>query len=276
MKKYLARLIGTLINIIGIFSSKQAAELAIKLFSTPKKGKKLTTEAHDFLDTAFKEEIDCDDTTIMSYRWIGKKETVLLVHGWESNTFRWRDLITNLKNLNHNIIALDAPAHGNSNGRFFNSLVYSKYIYKVAKKFNATIIIGHSVGGMSTVFSLYKYQLNFIDKLVILGAPSNFTGMFNRYKSMMGYSKKVSNAMDLYVLKHHKYPPDYFSAANFSKSINTKGLIIHDKHDDIIPFSDALDFKSNYKNSKLITTTGYGHSLKFDAVNKHIIDFISY
>ncbi|MBJ6366920.1 alpha/beta hydrolase [Snuella sedimenti] len=275
MKKHLAKLIGIFINLIGIFSSEQAAKLAIKLFSTPKKGKKLSTEAHDFLDTALKEEINCNGTSIMSYRWIGKKETVLLVHGWESNAFRWKDLIENLKKLNYNIIALDAPAHGNSEGHIFNSLAYSECIYKVAKKFNTTIIIGHSVGGMATVFAQYKHQLTFIDKLVLLGAPSNFTGMFNRYKCMMGYSKKVSNAMDLFVLKHYDHHPNYFSAANFSKDIKAKGLIIHDKNDDIIPFSDTIDFKNSYKNAELIATTGYGHGLKFDTVNNHIIDFIS-
>ena len=53
----------------------------------------------------------------MTYRWLGKKETILLAHGWESNSFRWKDLIVKLDTaLDYNVIALDAPAHGRSSG----------------------------------------------------------------------------------------------------------------------------------------------------------------
>ena len=80
--------------------------------------------------------------------------------------------------------------------------------------------------------------------------------------------------MSQYVLKHFNHLPEYFSAANFSKDIKAKGLIIHDKKDRIIPYKDALNYKSNYINSEFIVTKGFGHGLKSDVVYNFILDFL--
>jgi len=177
--------------------------------------------------------------------------------------------------LNYNIVALDAPAHGSSGGKSFNAILYSECINMVVKKFNVHTIIGHSVGGMAAVFFQYRYQLKCIKSLVLLGAPSDFIGVFNRYENMMGYNKRVSEALKAYILKDFNHLPEYFSPATFSKGITAKALIIHDKKDRIIPFKDGLKFKQNYTNSKFIATNGFGHGLKSEVVYHHIFEFLN-
>ncbi len=274
MKQLVITVIGTFINGISLFSPRTASKLALLLFSKPRKIKIKDTE-NDFLMTAFTEVIDCKDLHIMTYRWLGKKETILLAHGWESNAYRWKSLIQKLNALDYNIVALDAPAHGKSSGTKFNALLYSECIHRVAKKFDANIIIGHSVGGMATAFCMGMHTLPAVNKLVLLGAPSNFVGVFHRYMSMMGYNKRVSQAMDNLVLERFKNKPEYFSAARFMDHISIEGLLIHDIKDKIIPYSDVEDFKNYYKTARLISTEGLGHGLRHDNVNNHIIDFVN-
>ncbi|WP_033960710.1 alpha/beta hydrolase [Psychroserpens jangbogonensis] len=274
MKYIIAKFIGSIINFISLFSSLTAGKMAIKLFSSPKR-KRLKESEKDFLETAFIEDIKYNDMSIMTYRWLGKKDTVLLVHGWESNSFRWKDLIVKLTASDFNVIALDAPAHGRSSGKLFNAVIYSECINVVAQKFNANIVIGHSVGGMATTFFQHKYQLPTIEKLVLLGAPSNFVDVFGRYIDMMGYNTRISKAMNNIIHERFNYKPEHFNAAKFSETIAAEGLLIHDKHDSIIPYSDAEDFKNFYKNSKLITTEGFGHGLKSETVDEHILAFVS-
>ena len=275
MKQVISKCIGAIINFISLFSSRTAANLAIRLFSSPKR-KRLKETEKDFLETAFIEDIKYNDISIMTYRWLGKKDTILLAHGWESNSVRWKGLILKLKALDFNVIALDAPAHGLSGGKLFNAVIYSECINVVAKKFKAKIVIGHSVGGMATTFFQYKYQLPTIEKLVLLGAPSNFVDVFGRYVDMMGYNSRISKTMDIIVHERFKNKPEHFNAAKFSETITAQGLLIHDKYDAIIPYSDAEDFKNFYKNSKLITTEGFGHGLKSETVNDHILEFLSH
>ncbi|MEY8848228.1 alpha/beta hydrolase [Psychroserpens sp. XS_ASV72] len=274
MGKIIAKSIGLLINGVALFSPKAAGKIAIRLFSSPRR-KRLKELEKDFLGTAYVEEVKCDDIEIMTYRWLGNKKVVLLAHGWESNSVRWRSLIEKLVALDYKVIALDAPAHGRSGGKLFNALIYSECINVVARKFNVNIIIGHSVGGMATTFFQHKYNLPSVEKLVLLGAPSNFVGVFSRYVKMMGYSKRVSKAMDNIVYERFHQKPEYFNAAKFTEAITAQGLLVHDKFDTIIPYSDAEDFKTFYKNAKLISTEGIGHGLKCDTVEEHIVSFIS-
>jgi len=274
MKTIISKFIGFLINVVSLFSSKFAAKIALTLFSTPLKGSIREAE-FDFLETSFKEELVYNEMIIRTYRWVGNNKTILLVHGWESNASRWENLIVDLKKQNYNIIALDAPAHGLSGSKRFNAILYSEFINITVKKFNPEIIIGHSVGGMASVFYQHKYQNIEIKKLILLGAPSNFTDVFKRYVEMMSYNIKVSKQMNQLILKRYGNLPDYYSAANFTKSFNSSGLIIHDEKDAIIPYHDAQHFKLNYVNAKLITTQGLGHSLNHKSISTHIIEFIT-
>jgi pimeloyl-ACP methyl ester carboxylesterase len=274
MRQAIIKTIGGFINIMSMLSPKLGGKIALKLFSKPRKIK-LKEPEKDFLMTAFIEDIDYENLNIMTYRWLGKKETILLAHGWESNSFRWKSLIERLKKLDYNIVALDAPAHGRSSGKLFNAILYSECIHIVAKKFNANIIIGHSVGGMATAFCKSKYELPSVNKLILLGAPSNFVGVFSRYTAMMGYSKRVSRAMNELIHERFKEKPEHFNAARFLENECTQGLLIHDKKDKIIPYSDAEDFKNYFKNATLISTEGFGHGLRHEEVNNHIIDFVN-
>lgn len=271
---FISKTIGFFINLISFISKKLAGNLALSLFSTPLRGK-VKEKDNDFLDTAFKEELQYQDFNIMTYRWLGKNKTILLAHGWESNAARWQPIVENLKKQKYNIIALDAPAHGRSGSKRFNAILYSEFIHIVSKKFNPDIIIGHSVGGMASVFYQYKYQNSELEKLVLLGAPSNFTGVFDRYTKMMGYNKKVNNQMGQIVLEKYGHLPSYFSAADFTKKIATSALIIHDESDRIIPYQDAKHFEKNYVNAQLITTQGFGHSLNNETITAYINKFIA-
>lgn len=274
MKTLIAKIIGSIINLVGLFSPKAAGNMAIRLFSRPRRIR-LKEPEKDFLMTSFIEEVDYENLHIMTYRWLGKKETILLAHGWESNSYRWKPLIEELKALNYNIVALDAPAHGRSSGRTFNAILYADCIHVVAKKFKVDIIVGHSVGGMAATFCQEKYQVPSVKKLILMGAPSNFVGVFSRYTKMMGYNQSISKAMNGIIMQRFNHELEYFDAARLAESIDADGLIIHDQLDKIIPYNDAEDFKNFYTKSKLITTKGLGHGLKASEVNDHIVEFIN-
>lgn len=274
MKRLLIKIVGFYINILSVFSSKYAAKKALNLFSTPRKGK-ITALQSSFLNTTLKEELSYNDYTIMTYRWLGKNKTILLVHGWESNSARWQKLLIPLQKLNYNIIALDAPAHGDSGGEFFNALLYAEFINVVVKKFNPSIFIAHSVGGMATVFSYYEYRFATIKKMILLGAPSELKDVFKRYTEMMSYNIIIEKQITQLIIERFGKPPKDYSTARFLKTAPFEGLIIHDEKDPIIPYSDAVLINNSFKNSTLITTQNLRHSLKNDEVITYIVDFIN-
>ena len=274
MSSFVIKSIGGALNATSLISSKYASKKALNLFASPRKGR-YTEAQRKIISTALFEEVAFDGVSIATYRWKGNGKTILLNHGWESNASRWSYILDDLKAQDYNIIALDGPAHGRSGGKLFNAVLYSEFINVIAKKFKPEVVIGHSVGGMASVFFMHSFPLDSVEKMVLLGAPAHFTGVFSRYKSLMGYNNRISNGLDNIVLERFGKPVDYFSAANFAKTIDAKGLIIHDKNDKIIPYEDALLFSNRYKNSELISTNGFGHGLKDPSLTPKIIEFIN-
>lgn len=274
MSSFVVKSIGNVLNATSLVSPTFASKKALNLFASPRKGR-YTEDQKKITASALFEKLNYEGVDIATYQWVGKGKTVLLAHGWESNTSRWNYILEDLKTKDYNIVALDGPAHGRSGGKQFNAILYSEFLNIAVQKFKPEVIIGHSVGGMATVFCMHNYQVPSVKKIVLLGAPAHFTGVFDRYKSMMGYNRRISNGLDNIVLQRTGKPVEYFSAANFTKSIEARGLIIHDKKDKIIPYEDAQLYANRYENSELISTSGFGHGLKDASLIPKIIEFIN-
>lgn len=272
MNAFLPKLIGFFLNILGYLNLNLASKWALDLFSRPLKGRYKTS--HPILETAEKNILFFNQIPITTYMWPGEKETVLLAHGWESNSGRWKNIINSLQKLGYTVITLDAPAHGASGSKSFNAVLYSKFITVVCKKFSPSILIGHSVGGMAISFFIKNSGYKLAKKLIFLGAPAGFPGIFKNYTDLMGFNSRMKRGIELRVIKKFNHPSSYFNTADFIREIDCMGLLIHDENDPVIPHKDAVEIHSAFKNSSLITTNGLGHGLKGKLVTKYIIDFL--
>lgn len=273
LHRYMALSYGVYFNTLALFSKEKAAEKAFKLFCTPRKGKVLEHQK-EFLNQAKSDIITTHQIELQTYRWKGNKETILLLHGWESNVFRWRNLIDFLKKEEYNIIAFDAPAHGNSTGTMLNVPIYTLCTEQIIAHYNPSYIIGHSVGGMTTMYNQYKNPDNSIQKIVALGAPSELSEIMEHYQKLLKFNNTVMEGLDAYFKRRFNFSIADFSIAKFSEHISQKGLLVHDEFDTIAPYSASERVHSHWKNSTLIKTQGLGHSLHQEAINHQIIDFL--
>lgn len=277
MKKILGiilpRLYGLYFNILALFSRKKAAESAFTLFCTPRKGKILPLQK-EYLEAAEADTVEIGGMVLQTYRWKGDKETVMLLHGWESNSFRWRKLIGFLREAGFNIIAFDAPAHGKSSGEILNVPLYAECTEHMVRKFKPQYMVAHSVGGTTAIFHQYQYQSNGIEKLVTIGSPSELREIMDHYQHMLRFNNTVLDALDDYFKQHFGFGIDDFSTSRFASELKPKGLLIHDEMDMVAPVSSSERVHENWKNSQLIKTRGLGHSLHQDEVNKQIVHFL--
>lgn len=271
--KILAFAYGNYFNLISFYSKRNAAKAAFKLFSTPRKGRLLSNH-QAYLNQFAQEKVFVANHHIQTYHYKGKKPTVLLCHGWESNAFRWRNLIEKLQEHQFNIITFDAPAHGASSGKYLHVPVYESCTTALIQKYKPQYVIGHSIGGLSLLYSQYKTPQPFVTKLVSLGAPSDLSDIMNNYQKLVGFNQRVYKGLDLYFQERFSFGISDFSMAQLVKDIDKQGLLIHDKQDKIAPYQAALDLQKNWKNAKLITTEGLGHSLHQEHVNEQIISFL--
>jgi len=273
INKYLPLAYGSYFNLLAAISKQRAAAKAFRLFCTPRKGK-VRPEQHDFLEQAKSRRLKAANEEIQTYHWQGENETVLLLHGWESNAFRWRNLITFLKKESYNIVAFDAPAHGHSTGAILNVPLYTECTKVVADTYKPKIVIGHSVGGMNTLYHQEKYPNEKIEKIITIGSPSRLQDIMNDYQRILKFNDKVLNGLDDHFKALFGFGIADFSTSNFKGHLSKKGLIIHDEEDAIAPFSASESVHKTWKNSSFFRTKGLGHSMHQDQVNLHIMDFI--
>ncbi len=275
MATIITRSIGFYFNVMCYFFPKKMAKKAFLLFCTPRKGKVLPLQKA-FLEDAKDLILEVDQIQIQTYRWQGTGPTVFLMHGWESNVFRWRNLIPRLQKENYNIIAMDAPAHGNSTGKILNVPLYTTCAQKVIDTYHPNYVIGHSIGGMTLLYNLYHYSSknNTIAKVITLGSPSELSDFMRQYKSILKLSNRMMRLMEAYFTENFGFKFSDFSSSKFAKEIETSGLLIHDELDKIAPIWSSEQVHSNWKNSIFIKTKGLGHSLHQDKVRDQIVDFL--
>ncbi len=264
---------GTYFNTLAILSPRHAAKKAYQLFSTPRKGRVLPHQA-PFLNKAKGKTICVNGLDLQTYHWPGSLPTVLLMHGWESNVYRWRHLIAILQEKNFNIIAFDAPGHGYSKGNMLNLATYSDSARQIVQHYQPQYIIGHSMGGLATLHHQYQHPETSTKKIVSLGAPAELSELMDHYQRLLRLNKTVLRGIDQHLFQHHRFRIKDISTPTFAKSIAVPGLIIHDKEDTITPFSASERLHQNWKSSQLIATTGLGHSLHKEDVNKQIAAFL--
>jgi pimeloyl-ACP methyl ester carboxylesterase len=273
LTKYLPPLYGSYFNTLALFSEKKAAEMAFQLFCTPRKGRVLPQQ-EDFLNEAKDGIVEAEGIRFQAYRWQGKRDTVLLIHGWESNSFRWRNLISLMRHEDFDVIALDAPAHGNSSSKIFNVPLHIGGVQKIVERYAPKYVVAHSIGGMSALYHQHQFPGSSVKKIVTLGSPSEFSIIVKGYKEFLGLNKKVMTALDLHFFNLFGFHMNDFSTARFSEKIKIKGLLIHDELDRITPIDGSEKVHSSWKNSTLIKTKGLGHSLHQNEVSEKIIDFL--
>lgn len=274
LQKLIAKSIGMYLNMLSYIYPKKGFPLAYAFFSQPRKGKLKKDELPAMLQTAEQQLHQHNEHQFQTYTWKGNDDVILLVHGWESNATRWAALLTQLKKTKKTIIAIDAPAHGLSSGIEFNVPIYAEFIDVISQKYKPKSIIGHSIGGTACVYFQYKYQ-NHLEKMILLGAPSDFTVLLQNYINILSLNSKIQTYLIAYIKERFNIIVDDFSGEKFLQDTTLSGIIAHDTHDTVVHFNEGKKLASSWKNAKFIETKGLGHSMHNEYLYKTIVDFIN-
>ena len=272
MQKIFLGLIRALLAFIGAFSKDWAAKTAAYLFERPvrRKNRKWMKE---FLDASANDHFEVDGYPIKSYIWKGEKAGVLFLHGWRSNAARWKYLITQMQDLNIDLIAVDAPGHGESKYPAFTPPNYAKVINPLIQKYKPKIIIAHSVGGYVALFHHAKFKPKGIK--YVLMAPTfdimlPITEMFKvlklNIKTQKKYIENVENNIggDISTIRSDR----------LIQEEQLEGLLIHDVNDKILPYQDSIKLDKIAPGLKYHQIESTGHRMQNDVVEKIIVDYV--
>jgi len=275
IKKFIPRVIGWRLNMLYKVQPEMALQSLYKLSCEPRKGRLQKEDLPSFLKNADKDYFVFGNDKILVYRWRNSGKKILLIHGWESNSKRWEEVVNRLHSLGYELIAFDAPAHGLSSGKELHVPMFAQCIKAIQNKYQTDIAIGHSAGAMSLVYHAYAFRDDIgFEKLVLLGAPSEMTKIINDMAHVLRLKEKVVQDLDHFFKQKFGFYFEEFSIARFAKSLETPTLVIHDQYDRVAPVDAAYSISKNLKNGELIITEGQGHSLNKASVINHYVDYI--
>jgi esterase/lipase len=270
----LTKSIGGYINLMSLLFPTKAIQIAHGYFSEPRKGKLTKDQLPKTLQSAESETIFHEEDIIQTYIWKGNETVILLIHGWESNSSRWKKMLPYLKKSGSTIIAIDGPAQGLSSGKEFTVPKYAEFIDIAVKKIKPNYIIGHSMGGQTSLYYQYKYQNPSVQKMVILGAPSDFTIILKNFTTLLSLNNKVRKALEIKYTSFLNQHLDQFTSKEFVSKINAKGFLAHDIEDTVVLIEEGKKIVESWKDVQFIQTKGLGHKLHDDDLYRKIYKFL--
>src|SRR6478672_8206508 len=276
-KKLLLRYIRTKFRLLSSVSKKKAAEQAFKLFCTPqlRNRKKLPP----VFEKAEKLSFRLDGETVRGYRWnpsAGKK--ALILHGFESSVVNFDRYVKPLVQKGYEVLAFDAPAHGRSSGKTINAMIYKDFIKAVYNTFGPIqSFLAHSFGGLALSLALEEIPHDDSYKVVLIAPATETITAANMFFDFLKLNPTLRPYFNQIIKEKSGRTDDWFSVARAIKSFHAQVLWVHDKEDNMTPFSDIQNvIDAQLPHVQFLVTQGLGHRRIYReaTISKAVIDFL--
>ncbi|MEI6409645.1 MAG: alpha/beta hydrolase [Bacteroidota bacterium] len=274
-----ARRVGKFINALALVAPRQAGRLAFRIFCSPRR-QPLRDQDRSFLSTAHQSILQAEGLQIRVYTWHSsqkseKKRVVLFLHGWESNSGRWRKYVKPICNAGFTVMALDAPAHGNSSGKQVNLPLYSRVIKAFMEHYGTPeALVGHSLGGAALVMSMGAFEAPRVRKAVVLSGFAETSRVMHDFSRILGLKPVVSEYINREIEKRSGMRIEQYSVVDKAALLHeVKGLVLHDQDDDVAPVEEGQLIADAW-NAQFIQTQGLGHRMQDKSVINHVLAFL--
>lgn len=246
-------------KLLELISTKLVVTFSNRLFTTPIKHKipkrEFDMDKNSIQNLIFIPSIKKE---IMVYEYGKNNKKVILVHGWSGRGTQLVKIADKLLELGYSTISFDAPAHGKSPGKTTLMTEFIESILELEKQYGSfEYIIGHSLGGMSTLNSI-KRGLN-VKKAVIIGSGDSVNDILFDFVNRLKLKSKIAVKMRESFETEYQMDMESFSGNIAAKDVKVPVLVIHDKNDEDVPYTASENIHKNLKNSKLLLTKELGH-----------------
>ncbi len=264
---------------LALVSKKKAAGKAMKLFSTPML--KLKIKNPPVFNKGEKLSFHLGELIIRGHRWLPKQDPlkkILICHGFESTTKKFSAYISAFIKKGYEVLAFDAPAHGESGGKQITLPLYVKTIKEINDRFGTfQSFMAHSFGGLAIAHFLEEIPHSAEIKLVLIAPATETKTAIDKFFAFLELDEETRKEFDELIFLNTGKPQEYFSVRRAMKNINASVLWIHDEEDDITPISDVMNVKKdNHENIEFIFTKGLGHRKIYrdEEAMKRVTDFL--
>jgi len=242
-----------------------AGRMAFDLFCTPYPKYKKRKAPAIFNHATKRTVVLKDQTKIHGFEWLPNHpngETVLIAHGYASFAYKFEQYITPLLKMGFRVLAFDAPAHGQSEGKHIHVVIYQEAIHQIMQQAGPVHhFIGHSLGALT--LSMIAEQVDQAEsrKFILIAPATKTTTTFANFFKMMHLNEVTIAAFLKEVSNRTNFSVEHFAADRALTNYQGPLLWVHDEKDFVCPYEDIIDFKEKAQNNiKFLITNGLGHN----------------
>ena len=192
------------------------------------------------------------------WTWGERGPGVLLVHGWGSRGARFVDLGGALLAAGHRVITFDAPGHGASHGRLSSGPEFARAAIAVAAAVGpVSAVVGHSLGGFASALAMDRGLS--ARRAVFISPSANVNSYSAQFAALLGVTPPVMSTMRKRLARRLDFSWSSMDVPAFAPSMRAPLLVIHDRDDREVRWSDGAAIASAWPGAELVTTMGLGH-----------------
>lgn len=274
MKQILPKLIGRTFNVIATvfprFSRNTTFQLLCRVKRLP-----VSEEGRVFFDSGETIWQDVEGYNSVLHRWGEGPRKVLFLHGWMSNSQRWKKYVESMDPELYSCYALDAPAHGDSVGNYLNLEIFRQaYEQAIHTIGDVDVVVGHSFGNLVAGYQyLYDPSVT-VKNYIVMGSIEGLNPVLEYCRDLMALSPFMIRNLGKRFNEVLKLPHPEITMRHFFRKVNKPILVIHEESDLITPIEPIREAVSEAKNIKTHYTNGLDHTLKSEEILNLVKDFI--
>lgn len=262
--------------VLSAVSPASAARLGLQLFLTPPRYETPNREIAIRVKAAVS-HLSSGSSEIVTYAW-GKGPTVLFAHSWGGRGTQVAAFVEPLIQAGYRVVSFDGPAHGASSGKQTDMIEFAAAIKAVADTNGPPhAVIGHSFGAANTLLAIRDHGLA-PKKVVMIGCFAHGVWVIDSFGILLNIPNRIIEQMRLLLEQRYdgRLRWESLSLVEMAQNVSAHIMLVHDKDDREIPYAHALAIHAGTTNSRLKTTTGYGHRriLRNTDVIQDVISFI--
>jgi len=218
---------------------------------------------------------------IVTYSWGRGAETVLLVHGWRGRAAQFGAIVRELRAEGFRVVAFDAPANGDSAGRYTDIRDYVAAIEESQQRHGMfRAIVGHSFGSLAALTAVREGTAT--RGVVAIAGMADARYLVDSFATRVGLGAASADALARdfarRVLPDVAEPYARFDAIADPLPAEVPLLVVHDRGDREVAASESQRLHAAHgERSRLLLTEGSGHSrvLAADATLDAVVAFVT-
>jgi pimeloyl-ACP methyl ester carboxylesterase len=266
------------LNLLAVFSPGMAARSALKLFFTP------FGQRHPHMPEVFRKaehlRFRSGKGMVQLYRWNHPAQRrFLILHGFSSCAIKFDAYVMPMVKRGFEVLAIDAPAHGRSEGRRVTLIEYMQAIGDAERAFGPfDAYLAHSFGGLAASLHLEDAGRSERARLALVAPATETHRAIDTFFRFMQLDRRVRARFEALIRERTGLDPGHFSISRAAPHMKANILWVHDEDDDLTPIDDVRPLmEAGHGHIRFHITRGLGHRRIYrdTQVRSAIVDFLS-